>query len=182
MTLPAIIRVNTSVPFPSKVKGPGLIQVSKANGVWTVSLAPFSTLGGMAAATDPTTALVVIYNTITQTFQQATIAQLLALAANNPTVITVANSPYVPKDSDSVIYVDTAGGAIEIDLKAANTRSGAALTIKDITGHAAANNITIKPNGAETIDGYTNAAPLKVNADFGGFRLSPYNNSYVIAP
>jgi hypothetical protein len=185
MTMPANIRVATSVPFPSMVKGGGLITVSKANGIWTIG---FSVLGlaGLPAGSDPTTIQLFVWNTNTNTFQVATIAQLLSLAANSPTLITIANSPYVPKVTDSIIYVDTAGGAVEIDLAAANTRSGAPLTIKDLTGHAAANNITIKPNGLETVDGYTNGNPLKINANYGGFRLNPYTavnpNAYVIAP
>lgn len=181
MTLPANIRVNTGAPFPSTVKGSGPVTISKQNGIWTVGF-QYANIAGIAAGTNPTTLLVLLYNTVTKTFQTATVQQLLALAANNPTNISVANSPYVPLVTDNIIFVDASGGPVEIDLAAANTRSGSPLTIKDINGHANANNITIKPNGLETIDGHTNGAPLKINANYGGFRLNPTSNSYVIMP
>ena len=36
-TLPADIRVNVRAPFPSQVQGAAFVQVSKANGLWTVA-------------------------------------------------------------------------------------------------------------------------------------------------
>ena len=43
MVLPANIRVNAQLPFPSLVTGTGPITITKANGVWTVgfSIVPF---------------------------------------------------------------------------------------------------------------------------------------------
>ena len=37
MTLPANIRVNVRAPFPTQVNGSAFVQVSKANGVWTIN-------------------------------------------------------------------------------------------------------------------------------------------------
>ena len=61
-------------------------------------------------------------------------------------------------------------------------RFGQPLSIKDVTGNAAANNITVKPVNPETIDSYTNAAPLVIDANYGGVKLSPGTAKYVIAP
>lgn len=181
MTLPANIRVNTSAPFPATVKGSGLVSVGKQNGIWTVSLFPLSTLAGVPAGTDPATILVLVWNTVLQSYQQTTAAALVG-SASKPTNISFANSPYPPLASDTFLYVDTSGGAIEIDLPLAASRNNVAISIKDVTGNAAANNITIKPSGAETIDGHTNAAPLVIKANYGGVRLSPGTAKYVIAP
>jgi hypothetical protein len=183
MSLPANIRVNIGAPFPSTVKGSGPITISKQNGIWTVGFS-IATIGGIPGNLNPAITEVLVWNTITQSFQVATLAQILTLSAP-PTKITSANSPYTPLPTDTFLYVDTAGGAIEIDLAAAASRNGAALSIKDVTGHAAANNITIKPIGGaapETLDGYTNAAPLVLQANYDGVRLSPNTLSYVIDP
>jgi hypothetical protein len=99
------------------------------------------------------------------------------------TSVTVVMSPYTPTTADTVLYVDTSGGPITILLQASADRNGMPLSIKDVTGNAAANNITVKPSGAETIDlTYTNAAPLVIAGDFGGYRLNPRTLSYTLAP
>lgn len=120
---------------------------------------------------------------ITETNVQKAIEQTITIPQSiSGTSIAFAASPYQVLPSDSVLYVNTSGGPIEIDLQLSISRGGVSLTIKDVTGSAAANNITIKPNGSETIDGYTNAEPLLVSANFGGFRLNPITSGYVIAP
>jgi hypothetical protein len=120
---------------------------------------------------------------ITQTNVQKAIEQAVTTPqAIAGTSVNSASSPYLPLITDTVLYVDTSGGAIEIDLAPSAARNGLALTVKDVTGNAATNNITIKPNGSETIDGYTNANPLLVTANFGGFRLNPITGGYAIAP
>ena len=99
------------------------------------------------------------------------------------TSITVALSPYTPTNADTMLYVDTSGGPVTILLQASADRNGIPISIKDVTGNAAANNITIKPSGAETIDAtYTNASPLIIGGDFGGYRLNPRTLSYTLAP
>ena len=91
-----------------------------------------------------------------------------APTAIDPTSVTT--TPYAVTPADTLLWVDTSGGAITITLPAAATRLGKALEIKDITGNANANNISIVPNGAETIDGL---APMIINTDFGGWTLYP---------
>jgi len=46
MTLPANIRVNAQLPFPSLVYGSGPITIAKQNGIWTVgfSIAAFGSV------------------------------------------------------------------------------------------------------------------------------------------
>lgn len=86
------------------------------------------------------------------------------------TPVTVIMSPYVPLPTDTFLLVDTSGGPITINMPAASTRNGVPLTVKDDSGNASTNNITINLNGAETVDGL---APWLVNADFGAVRLVP---------
>lgn len=60
------------------------------------------------------------------------------------------SSPYTVLSSDKILEVDTTGGAVSILLPAGV--DGKQYIIKDL-GNAAVANITITPNGAETIDG-----------------------------
>ena len=99
------------------------------------------------------------------------------------TSVTFGMSPYTPTNADSVLYVDTSGGAVTILLQPSIDRNDEPISIKDVTGNAAANNITVTPAAGETIDStYTNAAPLVMNGDFMGYRLNPRTLSYTVAP
>ena len=180
MSLPANIRVNVSAPFPSTVKANGPVTITKQKGIWTVGFSVVN-IGGMPGGVNPTTIDILVWNTLTKTFQLTTLASI-ATFAGTKTHISSLNSPYTPQPTDTYLSVDTSTGAVEIDLAAAGSRSNLALTIKDITGHAAANNITIKPVNGETIDGYTHAAPLVLAANYDGVKISPETLSYTIDP
>jgi hypothetical protein len=181
LTLPASIRINAQFPFPSLVQATGPVTITKSKGIWTVGF-QIANLASLPAGFNPANALVLVYNTLTQTFQQTTIAGLLLASTVTPTTVSFAQSPYAVLPTDTFLLVDPSGGPIEIDLPASALRSGAYLSIKDSTGNAQTNNITIKPSGSETADSYTNSAPLKINSKFGGFKLAPRTLGYAIAP
>jgi hypothetical protein len=96
-----------------------------------------------------------------------------------PTAVAFAASPYTVLATDVALYVDPTGGAITINLQASAARAGVPLIIKDVTGHAAANNISLVGNGAETTD---SLATYLINADFGGVTLNPLTGGYTVAP
>jgi hypothetical protein len=98
-----------------------------------------------------------------------------------PTAINVTRSPYAVQPSDSLLYVDSSGGAVVIDLQPAAARHGMLLEIKEVSGTAATAGygISIVPNGSETVEGLN---PLSISANYGGFRLYPATSKYVIAP
>lgn len=83
-----------------------------------------------------------------------------------------------------VYAVDSAGGAVTIDLfdaPGSGPNVGKQLTIFDTSGSAAANNITIRPPGTNTIrdsDGtlYTNGSPLVLNTNYASVTLATYNS------
>lgn len=71
---------------------------------------------------------------------------------------SVSSSPYTVLSTDIYLSVDCSGGAKTINLPAVATAGdGRVIVVKDASGDAAANNITITPNGAETIDEQANA-------------------------
>lgn len=77
---------------------------------------------------------------------------------------------------DSALLVDTTA-ARAIALQAASTYPyGLAYLIKDSTGSAASNSITITPDGSETIDG---AASLTIDIDYGAVLILPVEGGWV---
>jgi len=117
---------------------------------------------------------------ITATNVQKAIEQAVSqTTALVPTAIAFAASPYTVLASDLALYVDTVGGAITINLPAQASRASVPLIIKDVTGHAAANNISLVGNGAETTD---SLATYLIAADFGGVALNPLTGGYTVAP
>ncbi len=85
---------------------------------------------------------------------QITVATTAATSSggfNFGTTITQPGAyPYLVTSTDLLVLVSTTGGARTINLPVAVAKF--AVYIKDATGNAAANNITIVPNGTEKID------------------------------
>lgn len=90
----------------------------------------------------------------------------------------VTATPYVPVAADAFLQVNFAAPVV-INLPAASTRSGYPLAVKDISGAAQTNNITINRNGTDTIDGLTS---LVIDAAYGGYKLYPVAGGWVIRP
>lgn len=117
---------------------------------------------------------------ITATNVQQAIEQAAGFGIGS-TPVAFAASPYDVLPNDTLLDVDSTLGPVTINLRAASTRNGLALSIKDVAGMAATNAITIVPNVADTggVDGLTS---LPINSAYGGFRLRPATLRYVIAP
>lgn len=78
------------------------------------------------------------------------------------TAITDADSPYTVTEDDKLVEGDASGGPIAVTLPAGV--DGQVYTFKDGEGSAAANNITITPDGTETIQG---AGSYVIDTDWG---------------
>jgi hypothetical protein len=101
---------------------------------------------------------------------QDAIQQVQAIAIPAQTVVTVAMSPYTPLATDRILLVNTSAGAVTINMPPAAGRLGLDLEIKDDTGNAAANPITVNGNGGETLDGF---AAYPIDAPFAGVKFLP---------
>lgn len=101
----------------------------------------------------------------------ATLATLTTQIAGKQRSVTA--SPIVVAGNDQIINFNISSGSPTCALPAAATRSGLPLIFKDAGGHAASHNLTITPNGVETIDGQ---AQVVISGNFAEITLRPYND------
>jgi hypothetical protein len=106
---------------------------------------------------------------ITATDVQEALEQIATTPAVPISPTNVAGGPYAPVIGDTLLWVDTST-AVTISLPTGASRAGRTLQIKDITGNANVNNITLDPQPAETIDGLD---PMLIDVDYGGVTLYP---------
>lgn len=175
MTLPANIRVNVRVPFPTRVQGASFIGLSKANGVWTV--APNYLTLAQNVVVKPTQVLA-LQDSITGAFSYVGASSFVSAALTSYRIITTAGAVSVLATDVVLLFQKSPSGASTVNLPASAQRAGAPVIIKDLTGDANANNITLVPFGNETIDGFSGTAAAANGAavlsiDYGSMWLVP---------
>ena len=89
----------------------------------------------------------------------------------------VTSTPYVPVATDSFLLVNDAA-PVTINLPTSASRNGYPLTIKDTSGAANTNNITINRNGSDTIEGLT---VLTIGVAWGEYKLVPVTGGWIIS-
>jgi hypothetical protein len=157
MTLPANIRVNIGAPFPSLVKGGGLVSIQKANGIWTVSL-NFAAVQKSATVPDPANTYVLVWNALTSVF---TLMPMGNVSTNKSVRIIATPGPQAAQPADDVIIIKQAVAAPFV-LTVDWSQRTKPLMVVDGKGDAGVNNITITPAAGQT-------------------QLATVNFSYVIA-
>lgn len=91
--------------------------------------------------------------------------------------IAFSDSPYTVQPTDYLVLVDTSGGSVTVNLPLAAARGNLPVEIKDASGNAQANNISIVRAGAETIDGLTT---YPIASDFDAYQFKPKTNGYTV--
>ena len=178
MTLPANIRINVRAPFPAIVAGAAFIQVSKANGVWTIN--PNYALLSPSISLTPTQ-IVALFDTATGIWTYATATQLIAAATGSYRTVTAAGTVTIIATDTTILLNKSPSGASTIQLPNSATRNGVPLTVKDLTGDANTNNITFVPAIGETIDGMSASAAAAngtavISIDYGKKTLYPLSS------
>lgn len=114
----------------------------------------------------------------TATNVQDAIVQSIAVPTTiTPTYIGIGNSPYTPGATDSLLLVDTSSGPVTVNMTTAAFRGGADLEIKDVTGNAAANPISVTFSGFETGDGLN---PYPIDSNFASVKFGPKAGGYFV--
>jgi len=125
---------------------------------------PNSIIAGIGIAVSPTTGTGA--NSITITSNGLTLEPVRIASASPDTVLV----------TDSIVsYELTTPAAVAVSLPAGIT--GTVYYLKDGTGDASTNNITITPDGAETID---NSATAVINTNFGAITLAYTGVKWII--
>lgn len=175
MALPPDIRVNVRAPFPALVQQSGPITITKANGIWTVGFS----ITAFASVNPPTanypTDYALCWDDVAKTFFKVSLQNLSQAIQGARNQRLVTTSPIAIGGPDEIINVNISAVAPTCALPAAATRNGVPLTFKDVGGNFAAHNLTITPNGAETIDGL---ASLVLNVNRQGVTLVPANDGF----
>ena len=92
----------------------------------------------------------------------------LQASAQRVSTTVVSSFPYTVAEGDYIILIEGTGTPRTIDLPAKANHAGRVLIIKDATGNASSNNIEVKPNGSENIDG---AGDKLINTNRGSIRI-----------
>ena len=101
---------------------------------------------------------------------------LTALAARpSPREVTNSDSPVTAVSGDT-IFVDCSSGAAEVDLPAA-TAGSLPITVIDDDGNAPTNQITLDPDGSETINGETS---IEIDIARAALTLVPFAGRWQI--
>jgi len=125
MTLPANVRVNMSVPFPSLVTGSGPITIAKNQGIWTVGFSTASLASTIPPVGNYPTDYLLVYDSIAKTFFNLSITNLLTVLGVNAGLATL-NFGAFPGVSDVQLVVTgqtaiTATAAVDVFIVPAAT-------------------------------------------------------------
>lgn len=156
MTLPAVIRVNVSIPFPALAQGAAFITLVKANGIWTIT--PNYQL--LAQATGVTaTQIIAVYDTGTGVWNYVNALGFGGGGSSYRTVTTTGLVTVLPSDT-TILLQKGSSGASSIQLPQSAVRNGLPVTVKDMTYDAFTNHITWLPAAGEMLDGFSAAASI----------------------
>jgi len=141
---------------------------------------PFASSGVYTPASGATTAAPgdVIRSSIWNAIFTDLSAALTLLGEQLYGTTSVTGATYAPVAADSLLLVNRAG-VVAVNLPLASSRNGFPLSIKDISGAASSNTITINRDTTDTIEGLTS---ITITADWGGYHLIPVSGGWIIRP
>ena len=92
-------------------------------------------------------------------------------------IVEVLESEYTVDNKDYYILVNYAGACTINFPTSANVQDGKVFKIKDISGNASSNNITLSAGTNTTING---GSSLDITEDFGKINIVLYNNNFLV--
>ena len=136
---------------PGHIRGlsASTVAVASGNGVLISSQVPVTALNNLLGSTGN------LQNQINQISSNTTFARATSLFANTP------NINLTQSYRSKVILVNSPNSSPTVSLPSAATFGKFDIVIKDISGKADTYNITITPNGSDTIEGVSASLPLR---------------------
>lgn len=169
MALPANIRVNVRVPFPAQVSGSGMVVLTKANGIWAVSI-DFTKLSALNTQADIPGALVAVYDPVTKLYNTLTVSQVQGVLAQR----SIRTNADLPIRSTDVILNLGISAPLAVSIPVASTRVGLPLRFQDVTGSwAAGTSVTFSRSGTDQFDG---ANTVVASLKYGWIEFTPLND------
>lgn len=166
------LKARVLVRFPATVNGSDGIEVTKSGNVYTIG-EDFLSLTELDPADIDNAFLKVEVDGAYYYYGIDTLAGDIGEAVLDdfmtPTVITAAGDLTITSAHHYVVLNKTSGAATGITLPASAARVGP-VRIKDGKGDASSNNITLTPDGSETIDGLSSWV---ISFDYAGVLLVP---------
>jgi hypothetical protein len=174
--LPFAYRVNVSATFPAQVVGTEGVEVSKANGIYTIGSA-YETLAALGSIPIPDEKMVKIWDRITGIYNSMPLSIIVDSGGGggggsfsyNIVPVTVGNYLVSPVD-DLVIVAKSVGSATTVTMPASALRTRGPVQIKDGKGDADTNNITVLFNGTEKADNFTS---IIIRSKYGSVAFAP---------
>lgn len=171
MPPPANVRYQASASFPANATGVSPIAVNKQGGIYFISY----NMGQLAVGVvdNSPTKFLPIWDSSLNTYSRVSFASLLStLSSFLGGQHRITTSPYNVISTDRVLLCDFPGAGT-INLPTSASRAGLPVTVKDVSGNASTNPITVVPPGAETIDGL---ASIAIVANMGAATFVPFND------
>jgi len=173
LTLPANIRVNTLLPFPSLVTGAGPVSVTKNNGIWTISLSATALAQESPTGAQLNNDLMLVFDPIAGNWFAVPMSFFsIGAGVSAQKQRSITSGPVTLVATDQILNLNLSA-PLTITLPAFASRNGLSLTFKDVGQQATANPITIAGNGADTIDGFA-SIPLDTNGM--EIMITPFND------
>jgi len=155
MTLPANVRLNMSVPFPALIKGGGPVTVGKSNGTWTLGFDIIDLAQGVPTPANYPNDFLIYWDNALKAFLRVSLSSLNAISRGQRLVQSAADLPITV--SDSILNLNISA-PLTVTLPAYGTRAGSPITILDVGGTWAANNVTFATTGGDLVNGIASAS------------------------
>lgn len=172
--LPFAYRVNVSAAFPTQVVGKEGVEVSRANGIYSIGSA-YETLAALGSIPIPDNKLIKVWDRITgiyNTFPMSLLEGSGGGSGGGYNIVSVTTGAgYLAAVTDDLIIVNkTTGSATMVTMASSTIRTRGPVQIKDGKGDANTNNITVAFTGTEKADNFTT---IVIHTPFGSVSLAP---------
>jgi hypothetical protein len=172
--MPFAYRVNVSAAFPTQVVGKEGVEVSRANGIYSIGSA-YETLAPLGSVPVPAQKVVKVYDSVTGVYNTVPLSVLPGGGGGggggfNITVVTSLAGYNATVNDDLILVERVTGGSTTVTLVASVTRLRGPVYIKDGKGDADVNHITVLFNGTEKCDGLSSVG---IVTQFGVLALAP---------